>query len=249
MLNGLSRRSLNVIIIGSMLLIVWINLRNSGEDATLEPLTLAPLPAQQWQLWDSSEGVPLRWQTLRSDTLTIAISGAEGYRLHLSIPAENWASALKDAAPSLPAARAAGIALQGPLSDEEMRSSAAWLIHHLQLKAPLSRAGQQCQLSYPAGAYWFNDQTNASWGTPAPVNGAALPDNAQWAGFREAATRSLRKDWLSPTRSIDIQSELAYHRWPENYLQALYQDLGSAQPDSAALYAACIHSVTGRIAH
>jgi len=262
MLYGLNRRSLNVIIFVSMVAIVWINLRHSDETSILEPLDLAPLPSQSWQTITTQENVPVRWQTLRSDQLTIAISGEDNYRLHLSVPATNWAVALKDAIPGLPASRPAGIAMQGPLTAGEMTMAAAWLISHLQLHAPGQKteqspdqhqelgARQACQTSYPAGAHWWNDRAGAGWATPAsPDAAAAGPDNRQWADFRQAATRMLRQDWMSANRIIDIQSELAYHRWPENYLQALYADLGVAQPDSAMLYSACLNSVSGRIEH
>ena len=74
----------------------------------------------------------------------------------------------------------------------------------------------------------------------AEITSTETPSRDEWQNFRTHALRDLREKWLSPSAAIDIQAELAYHRWPNTYFYDLYQDLSQAQRTAPMAFANCL---------
>ena len=264
MFHGLSRRTLNALIIGCLLIITYLNLSTTpDEDTPLEPLTLAPLPETGWHLWYSREGVPVYWQSNAEDSLRIAVQGDEDVSFKTRVNGQDWATALKARLMNSDSDFAAGIALQGPLSETELKQAASYLISTLQLTPPPTRMSE-CRQQHPAGALWWNREQGKSTVSdvdlPASVlstgdaqaaiqpamQSQGLPDRDAWQAFRSGEAKRLRREWLSPA-AIDIAADLAYHRWPENDLKHLYQTLATAQRDAPHAFALCQRAATNSV--
>lgn len=244
MFQGLSRRTLNALIIVCLLIITGINLGfRTDEDTPLEPVDAAPLADTGWHRWQSREGIPVYWQASAGDTLNVVVSGDRQYSLRTGVDASNWAEALSqsDLGTAGPA-RSAAIALQGPLTGDEMQQAAAFIIRRLSLTAP-PRNTYKCQLEFPAGALWYARLQGL--GVAAPVSVAtkdmkqAAPTRDDWQTFRQSEIKRMRSEWLSASAAIDIAADLAYHRWPENYYSALYQALAQSQRTAPLDFATC----------
>lgn len=268
MFHGFSRRMLNVLIIGCLLIITWIQFGfQDNEETPLEPLHAPPLSDLGWHYWRSNENVPVAWQTFGHDQLHLVIQREKHEPLHLSLPLDNWASALSHALPRESNSTKGVVVLQGSADTATMQQAAAFVIRQLQLMPPEIQTNN-CQLEYLAGAYWWNHRTGNSLAEPAVVDrhshalsdtslsqgtsgankivpsniaqNTTLPTRDEWQSFRENAVHELRQKWLSPSAAIDIQAELAYHRWPETYFYDLYQDLATAQRTAPAAFVECL---------
>ena len=124
MFHGLSRRTLNALIIGCLLIITVINLSfTTDEDSPLEPVDAPPLADTGWHLWHSNKGVPVYWQATASSSLQISITGEDHYAFRTQVPASEWASHLATQITPIAAPRPAGLALQGPLTGVEMQQA------------------------------------------------------------------------------------------------------------------------------
>lgn len=248
MFHGLSRRTLNAIIIGCLLIITYLNLTTTPtEDTPLEPLTLPPLPETGWHLWYSSEGVPVYWQSNAEDSLRIAIQGDEDVSFKTRVNGQDWATALKARLMNFDSDFAAGVALQGPLSETELKQAATYLIATLKLRRP-SEGSSKCRKQHPAGALWWNRQQGRSAVRKVvlPVDNRtmnddqndALPGRDTWQAFRSSESKRLRHEWLSP-HGIDMAADLAYHHWPEHDFNHLYQALATSQRNAPHAFALC----------
>ena len=239
MFHGLSRTTLNILIIGCLLFIAGIHLLTRDNTADeLPPLELSPLPSDSWQTWYSSFGVAVRWQTRASDELQVRIQGAEGETREFSLPAQDWSRALVAEVSEPEQSIVASLVLAGPLDSEELRNAAAFIVRQQKLMASEASLNL-CQVEHPAGASWWNRQQQRDWTAEAVVSGD-LPENREaWADFRQQSVRALRQDLFSNERTIDIYARLTYHQWPDDYLTALYKDLGQAQMTAPQAYADC----------
>ena len=256
MFHSFSRRMLNALIIGCLLIITWVQLGfNDNEDTPLERLSTAPLSDTGWHYWHSNENVPVVWQTLGADQLRVVVLRANDKPLHVSLPLSDWASVLSNALPQTTISSVQGVvALQGAADKTTMQQAAAYIIRQLQLTPPNYQISE-CQLEHLAGAYWWNQQAGQSLAQPAEhfvinptgqrvltqsLQNPALPTRDEWQSFRVRSVRELRQTWLSSSAAIDIQAELAYHRWPETYFYDLYQDLTKARRTAPAAFAECL---------
>lgn len=239
MFHGLSRTTLNILIIGCLLFIAGIHLltRDNATDE-LPPLELSPLPADAWMTWYSSFGVAVRWQTRASDDLLVRIQGAEGETREFTLPADDWSRALVAEVTEPEQSIVAGLVLAGPLDHEELRNAAAFIVRQQKLVASQASLNL-CQVEHPAGAIWWNRQQQRDWTAEAVASGEPPQSREAWAEFRQQAARELRQDLFSNARTIDIYARLTYHQWPEDYLTALYNDLGQAQMTAPQAYADC----------
>lgn len=244
MFHGFSRRMLNVLIIGCLLIITWVQLGlKNDEDTPLEPLSVAPLSDTGWQFWQSNEEVPVVWQTLGADKLRIVVKRANAQPLQLSLPVNDWAKALNNELPTAKSSTTGAVVLQGAVDSITMQQAAAFVIRRLQLTPPAKSAeSHSCQLEHLAGAYWWNHKAGQSLAMPAQIalDKYPLPTRDEWQDFRQSAVHELRQKWLSASDAIDIQAELAYHRWPETYFYDLYQDIAEAQRTAPEAYATCL---------
>ena len=241
MFHGLSRWTLNIIILACLVLIVWIEFADGNrENQPLEPLNLAPLPQQKWTHWNSLEGVSVYWQSLLSNRLIVIIK-QEDQAKRYELDAIDWANGLKEEIEQRPKSAPASLTLMGPLNDQEMASASAYLISELTL-LPLKQTDfdPDCQLDFAAGAYWWNMQMGKSLAAPAEINDSSLPSRAEWQEFRVQATKNIRRMLLNPDSAIDIKSELTYYQWPTGYLAKLYSGLGKAQKEAPLEYKACL---------
>ena len=247
MFHGLSRTTLNILIIGCLLFIAGVHLltRQNDQDP-LPDLTLPPLPQDHWKHWQNVGGVQVSWQARASDELHIRILREGTEPTNLTLPVSDWGRALVTDWPEPDEAAAASLIVTGPLDDSELRNIAAFIIRQQRLVATEAVAAT-CQLAHPAGAHWWNAQQQLSWATPTQLAttdlASGLPQSRDdWASFREAAARQLRRDLFDQQRSIDIFARVSYHQWPEDYLARLYADLGQAQMTAPQAFADCWQS-------
>ena len=243
MFHGLSRRTLNALIIGCLLIITVINLSfTTDEDSPLEPLDAPPLADTGWHLWHSNKGVPVYWQATASSSLQISITGEDHYAFRTQVPASEWASHLATQITPIAAPRPAGLALQGPLTGVEMQQAASFIIQKLSLTTPDTpgKETSSCQQAYPAGALWWNRERGAGVAQPAASGSKPAPTREAWASFRENEIKRLRREWLNPVSAIDIAAELAYHQRPEEYFLQLYQALAVSQRTEPEAFAQCL---------
>jgi len=244
MFHGLSRRTLNALIIGCLLVITAINLSElNKEDTPLEPIKAAPLPDTGWRSWQTREGALGILQTTASDSVSIIIRSGDETLAELNLPVSDWASNLTSGLPEISDAQPAVTAIRGPLSEDELLQIAAYLSDHLTLEPP-SAGYDSCQQQFPAAALWLNRQQGAEPFTllnPVPTEaGLSWPDREQWQTFRSEELKTLRRQWLSDTGAIDIALDLAYHRAPDNYLERLYNDLATAQKSAPHNLVECL---------
>ncbi|MEQ3695240.1 MAG: hypothetical protein ACPGGD_03485 [Thalassolituus sp.] len=245
MFHGFSRRTLNVIIIGCLLVITGIQFGfKDNEDTPLEPIAAAPLSDTGWHQWQSNEDVPVSWQTFGTKELHIVIQREALPPIKLNLMLSRWATELSQAFNEISEAATAipgAIALQGATDPTTMQQAAAYVIRQLQLTPP-NHQEHKCQLDHLAGAYWWNQQDGRSLALPATaeITSTETPSRDEWQNFRTHALRDLREKWLSPSAAIDIQAELAYHRWPNTYFYDLYQDLSQAQRTAPMTFADCL---------
>ena len=239
MFHGLSRTTLNILIIGCLLFITGVHLLTRDSDSDpLPPLTLPPLPADTWQLWHSTEGVAVRWQGRASEQLQVRILRDGGEVTDIALPVDGWSRALVEQLDEPEHESAAGLVLAVPMTDTELRNAAAFIIRQQKLVAP-PWTQNLCQLENPAGAIWWNRQQQQGW-TAEAEPGEVLPQSrSEWARFREDTAQQLRHDLFNLSRTIDIYAGLTYHQWPDGYLPGLYQDLAQAQMTAPGAYARC----------
>ena len=243
MFHGLSRRTLNALIIGCLLIITVINLNfTTNEDTPLEPLDAPPLADTGWHLWHSNKGVPVYWQSTASANMQIAVIGEDHYAFKTQVPASDWASHLATRITPTEHSRRAGLALQGPLTGVEMQQAASFLIQKLSLTAPETPAEKMtlCQQQHPAGALWWNREQGARAVQPASPGHKPIPTREEWAHFRQGEIKRLRREWLNPGSAIDIASELAYHQQAEDYFLTLYQALAVSQRTEPQAFSECL---------
>lgn len=244
MFHGLSRTTLNILIIGCLLFIAGVHLLTRQNDqGPLPALTLPPLPQDHWQHWQNVGGVRVSWQARASDELHIRILREGSEQTDITLPVSDWGRTLVTQWPEPEHDSAASLIVTGPLDDTELRNIAAFVIRHQRLVAA-EPASYACQLAHPAGAHWWNQQQQRSWAMPALLTSddasAGLPQSRDdWASFRETAARQLRRDLFDQQRSIDIYARVTYHQWPGDYLARLYSDLGQAQMTAPEAFADC----------
>ncbi|MEK9712090.1 MAG: hypothetical protein VW258_05960 [Thalassolituus sp.] len=126
MFHGLSRRTLNALIIGCLLIITAINLNElNKEDSPLEPINAAPLPDTGWKPWQTREGTLGIMQSVASDSVIIVIRSGQEDMATLALPAADWAESLKVNLSGLVVTEPAVAAIKGPLSASELLQGAA----------------------------------------------------------------------------------------------------------------------------
>ncbi|WP_419812497.1 hypothetical protein [Bacterioplanoides sp.] len=236
-----SRRTLNIIIIVCFASVSWIHLGQSDpEMEPLEALTLPPLHDNHWQSWLSQEGISVKWQQVSQPQGIARIVFANQTQLDIPLNAQQWSAELKALAANKALHDTLVILLQGPWAKTEMQGIAAFLIQRLQLQPhtlPIPSAVTHCEQTFAAGSLWFRQH----WSQSGSINQEKpLPNRQQWQDFRLQHTQQLRQQWLSNPGQLDIQTDIAYHRPPSDYYQALYQALGDSQKFAASDYLDCI---------
>jgi len=241
MFHGLSRRTLNALIIGCLLIITTINLSmKNSEDTPLEAIKAAPLPANVWIRWQTHEGGTGVMQSSASEQLTIIVRGHEKDLMTLTLSPDRWADDLKQQASGKQVTEPAVVAIKGPLNEPEMHQLAAWISAELNLQPP-AQSYSQCQLAYPAAALWWNRQKDQpAFSAVQTMPPEQWPAREEWQVFRSEELKQLRRQWLSEHGSIDIALDLAYHRAPDDYLERLYRDLATAQKTAPQAMAECL---------
>lgn len=239
MFHGLSRWTLNILIIVCLLIIVVIHFANqTNENQPLQPLELPPLPEQQWHRWQTYEGVEVSWQTHLSDSLVVAIATAKGTE-RFSVSSHDWTAELQTSLKILSKNKEGALVLLGPLNKEDMRNAAAFVINKIGLRAVADGQKNTCRDRHPAGAVWWEAQGTEP--TAAFLEeGFISPIREDWQAFRSKSAVGLREQWLNPESSVDIQLQVTYHQWPADYVAKLYQGLALSQKEAPLRYAECL---------
>lgn len=249
-MHGLSRTSLNIIIVVCLIVISWIHLSGDDADETLlEPLQQPALYDPHWQSWPNAEQVTV---LLRRGGTTaggrVVLRNASGHR-HFDLPADNWTIPLQQQLTGLHQALPGVILVSGPWSDLEQQAIAALLIRELQIQPlpPSSELWPACLSNHLPGALWLAQQAGLSWQTLKQLPQALaqqapplLPGQQQWADWRLQQSRTLRRHWQDDGTQIDIQADLAYHRLPENAYRSVYDALADAQKSDVAAALSCL---------
>ncbi|MAD45412.1 MAG: hypothetical protein CMH98_10430 [Oceanospirillaceae bacterium] len=249
MLQGLSRKSLNIIILVCLVVITWLNLAG-GEDQEppLEPLALPPLHDPQWQIWPNNEGVTVLLRaggTIKGGTL--AIRGAEQTQ-QIALPNASWTIPLYRALDTAPAEEPAALLISGPWPASEKQAMAALVIREQKLQplATTTESWPQCIRSHMPGALWLAQQQGKDWqqlgqlaDDPA-ATGITPPAQQAWAVWRLQQSRELRRRWQNEQTQIDIQADLAYHRLPFQAYSQLYESLADARPGEVRQVQNCL---------
>ncbi|AHK17179.1 MULTISPECIES: hypothetical protein [Thalassolituus] len=248
MLQGFSKTTLNVIVLGCLALIAWINLAHQNpEDTPLDALNQAPLSERPWHAWQSLEGTWLYWQNIRSENVVVKVrmegeSFSAPVDIDSELPLDQWAQLLIEQLKDAPTNRAGILFIQGPLDERSLQTAAAYAIRTLALRPLTQHQPNACLELYPAGARWFSAAQQQSWALASAATNA-LPDRSQWQAFRIQQSSELRDLWFSDAGQVDIQADLAYHSLPNNFFSLLYRDLGESQKTAASDYQDCMAKI------
>ncbi|MAY01052.1 MAG: hypothetical protein CMI08_17960 [Oceanospirillaceae bacterium] len=253
MLQGLSRKTLNIIILVCLVAITWLQLMGKeDEQAALEPLKLPPLHDAGWQSWANSEGVSVWFQSGGTiDGGTLVIRGAHNSSTHLTLPAASWTIPLHQGLATAPSEEPAVILINGPWSDIEKQAMAALIIREqkLQPMPTTTESWQTCIRQHLPGALWLAQQQGMEWQQlgqlPQQLSGRPLqaPELQEWAVWRLQQSRELRRNWQDEQTRIDIQADLAYHRLPAGTYADLYTSLADAYPQDVTQAVDCLRTI------
>lgn len=247
MLQGFSKTTLNILILGCLALIAWINLAHQDpEDTPLDALNQMPLSDRPWHTWQSLEGAWLYWQNIRSESVRVKVrfgdDSGEALEINSELPTNLWAELLIEHLRDAPSNRTGILFIQGPLDERSLQTAAAYAIRTLALRPIPERSINPCLELYPAGARWFSAAQNQSWAST-PRATAPLPDRSQWQAFRIQQSSELGDLWFSDAGQVDIQADLAYHSLPNNFFSLLYKDIGVSQKTAASDYQHCMAKI------
>jgi len=251
MLQGLSRKTLNIIILVCLVAVVWLNMAGKHPDQPIpEPLKLPPLHNDGWRNWNNQEQVTVLLHAGGTiDGGTLVIRSAE-QNLHITLPASDWSISLYAALKTAPSDQPAAILISGPWSDNEKQAIAALVIREQKL-LPLQQITHSTEL-WPAcvrnhlpGSLWLAQQQGLEWQQlgqlPLQLNpDTVLPSQQEWEVWRLQQSRELRRHWQDEQSQIDIQADLAYHRLPTQAYSDLYLALADAQPGDVAAALSCL---------